>query len=391
MQGYISGSCRLAASVLSSALMALAGCSAPPEAAVIPPGAWLVGRAAPVARVVEQLSALSGTPLGELAATAAVGLDGCEHFVAHVPDGDVAALFDEIRCSESESLHPALEALRLDAALAFAIPVQGSARLVGRADVASSGSVSLEAELEDAAAEGWLALLVPGEDPAGAARLSGRESLIHARIRPAVGLDLARVVPSSSQADTLFRLKSRLFAGAVLGGVWEIAVYAPAPGEPVPGMALALDLAAPSLAAAAVREFVGSLEATWPIRHERTRIAGHDGACFRELKILPGFAPCYALTDDVLVIGWNLHSVAQALDATPEPGLPRAGGMIVHLDRLPDADARMRAAGADGVSDARLTAALPLWERLAVRGVRSDGGGGRFRWRIDLIAGGDAT
>jgi hypothetical protein len=388
MQAHLSGGQRFAASLLSIGLMALAGCPAPRETAVIPPGAWLVGRAAPVSRVIGQLSALSGTPVGELAATAAARLAGCEHFAAHVQEGDVGALFEAIRCSDGVSPPEALEALRLGAALAFAIPVQGSARLVGRGDVAPSGSVSLEAKLEGDAEEGWLALLVPGEEPAGSTRLSGRESLLHARIRPAAGLDFSRAVPSASQADTLFRLKSRLFAGAVLGGSWEIAVYAPAPGEPVPGMALALDVAAPALAEPALREFVGSLEATWPIRHERTRIAGHDAACFPALKILPGFAPCYTLTGEALIIGWNVQSVVQALDATPEPGLPTAGGMIVHLDRLPDADARMQAAEAGSASGARLSAAPPLWDRLAVR---ADGGGGRFRWRVDLIARGDAT
>ena len=65
-------------------------------------------------------------------------------------------------------------------------------------------------------------------------------TLVHARLRPAGGLNIARLVPHGSQGDQLFRLKSELFSGVVLDGTWEVAVYLPEQGSIVPPSALAV-------------------------------------------------------------------------------------------------------------------------------------------------------
>ena len=90
------------------------------------------------------------------------------------------------------------------------------------------------------AVRGAHALLLPGDESPGPDVLSGSQRLFHARARPEGGLDFASLVPEGSQADRMFLLKSELFAGAVLDGTWEAAIYLPEDGEPTPRAALAL-------------------------------------------------------------------------------------------------------------------------------------------------------
>jgi hypothetical protein len=139
-------------------------------------------------------------------------------------------------------------------------------------------------------------------------------------------------------------------------------------------MALSLDYRMRPAAKVAMTKFVSELEATWPIHHSVQVIAGYEGACFHDLRLLPDLVPCWVLTEQSIVIGWNPSSIAvalsgadEAVDSDVEPFGP-SGGLLVRLDRLPEADRRLRqrlGGGGDGPTDY-------LWDALRLE-ARNDG------------------
>jgi hypothetical protein len=89
------------------------------------------------------------------------------------------------------------------------------------------------------------------------------------------------------------------------------------------------------------------------------------GACLLDLRILPAFAPCYVATERALVLGWNPASLARALRAEVQD--PLAGEapsrLWLRLDRIAEADQRLRAARGEAVASAQRDYG---WERLEV-------------------------
>ena len=209
--------------------------------------------------------------------------------------------------------------------------------------------------------------------------LETRDSVLHARIRPASGLDLAALIPEDSQADRMFKLRSELFVAAILDGAWEAAIYLPVPGRVTPPMVLALDHSLRAAAQKGVEELVASLESSWPIHHTPKRFGPDAGACFFDMPILPDLAPCYVVNERSIVVGWNPISLEIALglvDPGPAPasiadGLGAEGGLLVPLDRLPEADRRLREQFGQTPGDGH---GLKLWDRLSIRGRPLRGG-----------------
>jgi hypothetical protein len=252
------------------------------------------------------------------------------------------------------------------------------------------GGVELDLRVPREVARGAQALLLPGDEPPGPGILSGSQRLFHARARPEGGLDFASLVPEGSQADRMFRLKSQLFAGTVLDGTWEAAIYLPAEGEPTPRAALALGFAQRALAVAAVERFIADLRSTWPVHRSFFALREAEGACLLDLAILPGLAPCYVATDRALVLGWNPASLRKALDGPSVgaslAGPESAGGLVLELARFAEADARLaRAAGEQPVPHAAQAAASP-WRRLRAQARRE---GDRVLVRVHLEPGVD--
>jgi hypothetical protein len=345
-------------------LVAAAGCDrAHPEGGrplALPPGAWLVGDADALRAVLVSVGRLRGTPAARRAGAALDRIADCSEVLSHAESTE--GLLDALGCRAPTAEVPAaVDQLRDGAAIAWTLPLPGRAGsspadagvLRGTADVDASGRLRASLAMRAGADAGVARLLVPGERPAGPPRLAGDEALIHARLRPADGLDLTSAVAPGSQADRLFRLGSALFSGAALAGTWEVAVYPPQAGDALPPMALGLDLEVPGAVRAAVDRFVADLEAAWPIRHREARFELADGrsvagACFFELRILPAFAPCWAIEGDLLVVGWNGAGLQQALAA---PAASRAGqasldGVVLALDRWPAAEAALGGEGA---------------------------------------------
>jgi hypothetical protein len=182
----------------------------------------------------------------------------------------------------------------------------------------------------------------------------------------------------------MFRLKSELFAGAVLDGTWEAAVYLPEPGHPMPRAALAVGFAFRDPAVAAMERFLDELESAWTLRRSDFALGAAQGACLLELKVMPDFAPCYVATGSALVLGWNAASVRKAIADAPQPeptasAPPREHTLTVELARIPEADARFAALESDAPSLARTS--WP-WRRLTADGQR-EGDAVRVRVRLD--------
>jgi hypothetical protein len=160
---------------------------------------------------------------------------------------------------------------------------------------------------------------------------------VSVRVRPRAGLDLAALVSEGSQADLLFRLKSGIFASAVLDGTWEGAVYLPERAGGMPGIALALGFSLRSAAVAAIEHFIADLQQTWPVHRSALHRPDGEGACLPDLNVLPDLAPCYVATADALVVGWNPASLARAL-AGATPGADAPARLDLNLALIQRAD-----------------------------------------------------
>lgn len=351
-----------------------------------PDGALLLARRAPLEALLGELATLEGTPLAARAHAIASALPACELLAGRSAEGSLLEAARLAGCLEPDSPLAALERELGTRDLVFALPAGAHGRARGSLSRASGGGLLVELWLPPGAAAGARALLVPGSAPPGPTLLASRTALAHARAKPQGGLDLAALVPEGSQADQLFRLRSRLFAGAALDGSWEAALYPPAPGGAAPLAALALGAASARAAALGIDEFASELERSWPVHRTPFRVGNAAGACLLDLNLLPELAPCYVAREDALVIGWNPASLRLALAAVDGPGaapdLGPEGGLVVHLDRLAESDAQL-AAAAGFAAQAGLPRAWP-WRRLRARGAPA---GAELRVEIELEAG----
>jgi hypothetical protein len=339
----------------------------------LPAGAVLGGDARALARVLSALDGLPGTPLARGAEAWRTRLSGCTEFVAAAPRANPDELLDAVRCTDSQELPESVLRLRGDGDLVLVLPLGDRGRLAASVRVPPDGSVALRGRLT--LSDPGARLLLPGsEEPPGPPVLSAGGTLVHARVR-ADAASLAALVSERSDADRLFRLRSELFAGAVLDGTWELAAYLPRPGRLMPPVALALGVRSTSAAAAAVEKLLGELEATWPVHRSPFALAGHGGACLLDLRILPELAPCYVMAPAGIVVGWNPESLRTALAAADGTRPGESGGWLVHLDRLARADELLRQAAAP---DAPATRFDYGWEKLHVR-VSTDAGA----WRVE--------
>jgi len=259
-------------------------------------------------------------------------------------------------------------------------PLGDGGRLELRIDVDDRDDLVLTGQIEAPATQGLLSLFMPGREPPAPSVLSGAESLLHLRMRPRGGLDLAALLPADGQADRLFALKGRLLGAALLAGTWELALLPPAADGRVPLLVGALHHRNDVATREALDEALDQLESTWPIRRTPHRFAlaeaaGEEveGACFLDLPLLPELAPCWAVTPRAFVIGYRGEGVAAALsgpgqnpvagaEATlPAADEPERSGLLVEFDRVSEVDRRLPSgeAGRTRMSD--------LWSKLEVR------------------------
>jgi hypothetical protein len=363
--------------------LALGACAERAPEVQWPAGALLVGRTAALRNLSDDLQRLDGTPLAAASRRLRDRLPDCEIVEAHAPSGRLGDLIETLDCRTTPSALEAVQHRRGENDLLLALPVEGGSRVWITAREDANG-LSLALRWREAPSEGALALLLPGAEPIGPALLGSEERLLHAHVRPAGGLDLAALVPRESQANRLFGLRSELFAGAVLDGTWEAAIYLPEPDGAMPRAALALGFALRGPAVAALERFVDRITSTWPVQRSDFALGAATGACLRDLNLLPELAPCYVATERALVIGWNAASLTPALTAESD-GAPdnahAAGSAVIDFERFAQADASFaRRLQADPSPS---SAHLP-WRRLVARGGRE---AGELRARIALERG----
>ncbi len=170
-----------------------------------------------------------------------------------------------------------------------------------------------------------------------------------------------------------------------MDGVWELAVYLPEEGHPMPRIALALDFSHRAAALAAMEGFISSLQESWPVQRTYFRLGSAEGACLLDLRLMPDLAPCYVATERALVVGWNPASLHKALDGSRAEleELGDTGGAIFHLERFAEADRILaRALSIDMASPPH---GYP-WRRVVVTGALV-GSGMQLRLRFESGAG----
>jgi hypothetical protein len=349
-----------------------------------PSGAALLADTESLDRLLGRLAQLESTPLADRAERLRASLPDCPTVEGRAESGRLSDVLQTLTCRSAGSDLAALERLRADSDLAVTFLLDGSP-VLGTLSIDPSGDVDLEFRLPDAAAQGLVGLLLPGSDAPGATELSGSHTLIQARVRPVGGIDLAALIPPQSQGAQLFHLKSELFAGIVLDGVWELAVYLPEEGHPMPRTALALNFSNRAAALAAMEGFINSLQESWPVQRTFFRLGSAEGACLLDLRLMPDLAPCYVATERALVIGWNPASLHKALDGSRAEleELGETGGAIFHLERFAEADRILsRALSIDSASPSH---GYP-WRRVVATGAPVDSSM-RLRLRFETGAG----
>lgn len=335
------------AAVLAAVTAFAAGCGVWEEAAPagprLPSGAWLFADGPAFERLLASVAELQGSAAGRIAGELRGPLGGCDEVLAHA--AEPAALLGRLRCLEpGEDVPAGLRQLRGEAQLALLLPLEpeGSAPLRATAQVGADGSLDASISFAADAVRGFAKFAVPAARSAGPARLSAARSLIHARLRPSDGFDLLRSLGAFADPEGTSDWRRALLAGAALEGTWELAVYPPRAGQRIPPIALGLELAMPAAARAGVDRLVAALEMQWPLEHREAAFELAEGgslrgACFLELRLLPDFAPCWAVRGDLLVVGWNAFSLQAAL--APDPEAPReVDGLVMSLDRWPEAE-----------------------------------------------------
>ena len=365
---------------LGSALWIATGCGEIEAIERWPSGAVLLANTRSLDRLLGRVALLEGTPLARQAERIRARLPDCPTVEGRAESGQISDVWTSLHCASESPDLVALEQARNGWDLAVSVPVAGD-HWLGTLSINPSGDVEIELHLPRAAGEGLASLALPGEEAAGAVELSESDTLIHARVRPQGGLDLASLTPSDSQGARLFRLKSELFAGVVLDGVWEVAIYLPEEGDPMPRTALALNFSHRSAAVAAMEDFIGDLRESWPVARTFFRLGEAEGACLLDLAIMPSLAPCYVATERALVVGWNPASLRKALDGRSgeRDGLGDFSGAIIHLDRFANADRIL--SSALSIKTRPHSTRYP-WRRITAKGTR-DPSGFRLQFRFE--------
>jgi hypothetical protein len=332
---------------VATALVAVAvvSCSAPTAEQALPAGPYFSADGVALHRLLGRLEALKPARIGEAAALTRVRTARCTEVWSRPSDPDLSTLLDGLECRNTSALPVAIAALREKADFVFSTPHGPDGHLIVTSDIAEDGTIDAHLQVPTAPGAGLWSLLVPAADDQPAT-LASQSALLHTRTRAVGGLAVADMVPPGSQGDRMFGLRNSLFAGALLDGRIELALYSPQPGQAIPQVALALGVSLPTAASKAMSGYVSYLESVWPVHRSPLRIGSATGACLADLNTAPDLAPCYVATDDALVVGWNAASLKTALargnaDLNRSKQGPRGGELTVHFDRIAAAEATL--------------------------------------------------
>lgn len=331
--------------------------------------------AAALERLLDRTRTLAGTPAGSASMRLLERLNGCPEIAAHFApstpndsDSAPASRLERLVCRDERSLDPrlaeALERERGEHAGILQWPIGETGRLALVVDVDPSGGLVVGGVLEPSEDRDAGSLLIPAALAPGNAAIDDAASLVHLHLRPAAGLRLAELIPQGSQGDRLFALKGRLLEGALLEGTLEFAFLPPATGGSVPLAVVALHHRAAAPIEAALDEALDQLERTWGIVRTARRfaVAGggeRSGGCYADLPILPELAPCWVVTEKVLLVGYRPEALEVALQTGSDPG-EATSRLVIDLDRVRSVDAALAPSAAMGLAE--------LYSRLELTG-----------------------
>ncbi|HVS03959.1 MAG TPA: hypothetical protein VMT16_14430 [Thermoanaerobaculia bacterium] len=342
----------------------------------LPQGTLWYGDAAAADAFLAQLQSLAGTPAAHAAGELRERLDGCSRFLAFCPRGGSCRLQDAVTCEPADATATAAAAALGDAAWIFA-GEPGGRRVYVRATPDEAAGWRFEAAV-DRGAVGAVDAVLPAAEPPGRPTLAAHERLLHLHVRPDRKPDLEALAPDVGWVEQLYLLHHPLLSGHGLEGSWELATYLPAAGEAMAPTVVALAVREPEKARQAMEDFLARAMERWPLRRSDWSLEGAAGACLSNLNVLPQLAPCYVLTSDALVIGWNATALERALAAASGAATAAAGSELsVDLASLPEADLRLQRA----YGHPRPVPGSYPWSSLRVEGRRE---GGRYALQATL-------
>ena len=358
----------LALALLLACLTFAGGCRSAPEDE-LPEGTLWAGDAAAARSLLAALEGFSGSPAAVAAGALRERLDGCRSFLAACPAGAACRLPATLACEPTGPLAAVAGAARGEAAWVFSWR-DGERRLVARGSE-ECGRLVVRASYrdEDETSAPWEALLPARGAPAPAA-IATQQALLHLHLRSDRALEALGGMGSGDWAERLFSLRRELFTAMALEGTAELAVYAPREGEVIPPLVLALHVRDRDDAVRAMEELLARVRQRWSVTPSRWSLGEREGACLRDLNVLPDLAPCYLAGERQMLVGWNERSVRLALAApSPPAGEEREAEseLTLFLDRFAAADSTLARAHRDRVAE-------PVhypWSRVRVSGRRS--------------------
>lgn len=369
------GGAGLALALLLACLTFGGGCSRAPEDE-LPEGTLWAGDAQAARSLLAALEGFSGSPAALAAGALRERLDGCRSFLAACPAGAPCRLPSTLACEPTGPLAAVADAARGDAGWLFSWRA-GERRLVARGS-AEGGRLVVTARYrdEDETSAPWQALLPARGAPAPAA-LATQHALVHLHLRSDRALEALGGMGSGDWAERLFSLRRDLFTAMALEGTAELAVYAPREGEVIPPLVLALHVRDRDDGVRAMEEMLAGVRQRWSVTPSRWSLGEREGACLRDLNVLPELAPCYLSGERQLLVGWNERSVRLALAApsrapSPPPAREAESALTLFLDRFAAADSTLARAHRDRAAEA---VRYP-WSRVRVSGRRSGDGYG---------------
>jgi hypothetical protein len=275
---------------------------------------------------------------------------------------------DRLACARLTDQPAAVQALQGDADLVFLVPLGASAndgsvasRLIGTVRSEPGGTLRMSARFDPLPTGALGSLVVPSAQGAGPAILNPSDTLVHGRIRPHAGLDIASLVPQGSQGDRMFKLKSRIFSSAILDGSLEFAIYLPEDGQMMPPLVVAVGTRVEAAAVEAMDAFIANMARSWKLQYVAASFGEYRGVCMVEMQLFSEFDPCYVAAKGMILIGWNRGALLRALEPGGGPGPSAYGGVVAHLGRFAAADAVLHDAW---VPDAPLPRLEYAWQSL---------------------------
>lgn len=313
-----------------------AACAAPDPTAALPDEGFFASTGTALGQAAECLSGFPASPAAKAAERWRELALSCPGEVYGT--GPLAAL--EVRCQAAPA---EVLALRQGKAAAFGAPRTAAGVVHGTLSAPTTTGWQAEIRVPLPDELGPLSLVIPAAEGPGPNVLSNAKAVVHARIRPESGIDIASLVPADTQADNLFNLKSALLSRAVLSGTWELAIYPAPKGQIMPQVALSVGVHA-AAAGPALDTFATQLREKWNVQRVPTSVGAWQGECIRGMRILPGLEPCWLMDDQSLVIGWNQTALEQGVGGAPTPlDLGGRSGMALDFAAMAMADALLAA------------------------------------------------